>query len=160
LAAIRDAVAVSGELVNALESGKAAPARAQDIVDRAHALAANKVAIAQTATVEALERTLDTRQDSLIDATGRLPTLQAAPPVGGAAVAVEAAPAVDDWVLEDPADAPGEDIVLSTPEEESSGDLQLREIYSRETEVNIRAVQRFVDSERARGAPHVVTEEA
>ena len=43
LATVRDAVVMAGELVNALEAGKAAPARAQDIVDRAHALAANKV---------------------------------------------------------------------------------------------------------------------
>src|SRR6185503_10777983 len=64
-----------------------------------------------------------------------------------------------DWVLEE-SDAPGEEIVLSAPEEEPSGDLQLREIYSRETQVNIAAVQRFVDSERARKAPHVITEEA
>jgi chemosensory pili system protein ChpA (sensor histidine kinase/response regulator) len=38
---VRDAVGVAGELVNALEGGQAAPARTQDIVDRAHALAAN-----------------------------------------------------------------------------------------------------------------------
>ena len=33
--------AIAGELVNALEAGQGAPAKAQDIVDRAHALAAN-----------------------------------------------------------------------------------------------------------------------
>ena len=43
LAAVRDAVVVAGELVNALEAGKSAPARTQDIIDRAHALAANKI---------------------------------------------------------------------------------------------------------------------
>ncbi len=43
LATVRDSVAMAGELVNALEAGKAAPARAQDIIDRAHALAANKM---------------------------------------------------------------------------------------------------------------------
>ena len=42
LATIRDASAIAGELVNALEAGQAAPAKAQDIIDRAHALAANK----------------------------------------------------------------------------------------------------------------------
>ena len=34
---------------------------------------------AQTATMEILERTLETRRDDVIDATGRVPTLQAAP---------------------------------------------------------------------------------
>src|SRR3954470_3213865 len=43
LGTVRDAVGVAGELVNALEANQAAPSRAQDIVDRAHALAANKV---------------------------------------------------------------------------------------------------------------------
>ena len=158
LATVRDAVTISGELVNALEAGKPAPARAQDIVDRAHALAANKVAGAQTATMEILERTIETSRVDLIDATNRVPTLQ--PPPEPVASAVPAAqPAADEWVLEE-SDAPGEEIVLSTPEEEPSGDLQLREIYSRETQVNIAAVQRFVDTERTRAAPHVVTEEA
>ena len=50
LATVRDAVVMAGELVNALEAGKPAPARAQDIIDRAHALAANRPTAAQTAT--------------------------------------------------------------------------------------------------------------
>ena len=54
----------------------------------------------------------------------------------------------------------GEEIVLSAPEEESSADLQLRDIYSRETQVNIAAVLRFIDAERSRNAPHVISEEA
>ena len=79
LATVRDATAVAGELVNALEAGQGAPANVQDIVDRAHALAANKAGpSAQTATMEILERTLDTRRDDVVDATGRVPTLQAA----------------------------------------------------------------------------------
>src|SRR5688572_9129856 len=80
LATVRDAVPMAGELVNALEAGKSAPARAQDIVDRAHALAANKVVTSQTATMEALERTLDTRQADMMEATGRVPTLAPTPP--------------------------------------------------------------------------------
>ncbi|HET9473695.1 MAG TPA: Hpt domain-containing protein, partial [Steroidobacteraceae bacterium] len=158
LATVRDAVPMAGELVNALEAGKAAPARAQDIVDRAHALAANKVATSHTATMEALERTLDTRQADMMEATGRVPALAptpAAAPVTGGAAEPEL-----DWVLDEPADQPGENVVLSTPEEESSADLQLREIYSRETQVNIDAVLRYVEAERARKAPHVVSEEA
>src|SRR5687767_2800317 len=80
LATVRDATAVAGELVNSLEAVKPAPSRAQDIVDRAHALAANKpVPGAQTATMEILERTMDTRRDDLLEATGRVPTLQVAP---------------------------------------------------------------------------------
>ena len=42
LATIRDASAIAGELVSALEAGQGAPAKVQAIVDRAHALAANK----------------------------------------------------------------------------------------------------------------------
>src|SRR3954468_17623915 len=74
LATVRDAAGMTGELVNALEAGKPAPSRAQDIVDRAHALAANKAVGGQSATLELLERTLDTRRDDL-EATGRVPTL-------------------------------------------------------------------------------------
>jgi chemosensory pili system protein ChpA (sensor histidine kinase/response regulator) len=159
VATVRDAVAMSGELVNALEAGQAAPARAQDIVDRAHALAANKPAPSHTATHEILERTLDTRQADVIDATGRIPTLQAAPPAETGAAA-DAEPAQEmDWVLEE-SDAPGEEIVLSAPQEEPSADLQLQEIYSRETQVNIAAVLRYVEAERHRPSPHLVTEEA
>src|SRR3954470_19423789 len=66
---------------------------------------------------------------------------------------------VEDWNIGEP-DTPGEAIVLSTPDEEESGDLQLREIYSRETQVNIDAVMRFVNAERSKPAPHIVTEEA
>jgi chemosensory pili system protein ChpA (sensor histidine kinase/response regulator) len=185
VACVRDAVAIAGELVNALEAGQSAPAKAQDIVDRAHALAANRGTPTQTATMEILERTLDTRRDDVIAATNRVPTLQAAPakpappvdvpvlqpPPPSASVAPpapESAPdfgltpepanSDDPWIV-DAEEVQGEEIVLSAPEEESS-DAQLRDIYSRETQVNIDAVRRFVDAERSKTAPHVVTEEA
>ncbi len=161
LATVRDSVAMTGELVNALEGGKSAPARAQDIVERAHALAANKVvASSQTATMEALERTLDTRQADMMEATARVPTLAPAPVAASAPANGEAAQPELDWVLDEPAEEAGENVVLSTPDEESSADLQLREIYSRETQVNIDAVLRYVESEHGRSAPHVVSEEA
>jgi chemosensory pili system protein ChpA (sensor histidine kinase/response regulator) len=158
LATIRDASAIAGELVTALEAGQGAPANAQAIVDRAHALAANKPGpSAQTATMEILERTLDTRRDdNIIDATGRVPTLQAAPEPESAA-AESSIEVLEDWSS---ADQGGEEIVLSAPEEDTSEDLQLREIYSRETQVNIAAVLRYVDGERPRAAPHIVSEEA
>ena len=178
VACVRDAVAIAGELVNSLESQRPAPSKAQDIVDRAHALAANRgPAPVQTSTMEILERTLDTRRDDMIDATGRLPTLQASPeprksagppanvPVlqppsfSASAPESDADDALAQWNMEDANDAPGEEIVLSSPEEESS-DAQLRDIYSRETQVNIDAVLRFVTVERMKSAPHVVTEEA
>ena len=161
LAAIRDATAIAGELVNSLEAGKAPPPRTQEIVDRAHALAANKAAPpAQTATMEILERTLDTRRDDVLEATGRVPTLQPAPAESPPEPApVEAAAQGQAWNAGD-SDAPGEEIVLSTPDEESSTDMQLREIYSRETQVNIAAVLRWVETERSRGGPHLVSEEA
>lgn len=169
LAAVRDATGVAGELVNALEGGNAAPARAQDIVDRAHALAANKaVAAHQSAALEALERTMDTRQADMLEATGRVPTLQAAPaPAAKPEPPVVHPPAEEQpseviemsgWGAEE-SDAPGEEIVLSAPDEDSSSDLQLKEIYSRETQVNIAAVLRWVEAERKRAEPHVVSEE-
>jgi chemosensory pili system protein ChpA (sensor histidine kinase/response regulator) len=163
LATIRDASAIAGELVNALEAGQGAPAKVQDIIDRAHALAANRASPgAQTATMEILERTLETRREDGPAATSRVPTLQ--PPPAPAAPAEVAAPEGSIEVVEDWAAAAeqggGEEIVLSAPEEEPSGDMQLREIYSRETEVNIAAVTRFIDAERSRSAPHVVSEEA
>jgi chemosensory pili system protein ChpA (sensor histidine kinase/response regulator) len=165
LATVRDATAAAGELVNALEAGKAAPPGAQAIVDRAHALAANKAGpSAQTATMEILERTLETRRDENLEATGRVPTLQAAPEPVVAPDAPASEPVsssmevVEDWALAD--QEGGENIVLSAPEEESSEDLQLRDIYSRETQVNIAAVLRYVDAEHTRSAPHLVSEEA
>ena len=57
-------------------------------------------------------------------------------------------------MLDEPDDQPGENVVLSTPDEESSSDMQLREIYSRETQVNIEAVLSYVEAERSRKAPH------
>src|SRR6188508_1758602 len=174
LATVRDASAIAGELVNALEAGQGAPSKVQDIIDRAHALAANKAGPgAQSATMEILERTVDVRREDVVSATSRVPTLQAAPaaaqapvappkatlaeepedPVGEATIEV-----VEDWSIPD--EEGGESIVLSTPEEEPSGDMQLREIYSRETQVNIAAVTRFIDTERSRAAPHVISEEA
>src|SRR6187431_2070323 len=167
LATIRDASAIAGELVSALEAGQGAPLKVQAIVDRAHSLAANKPApAAQTATVEILERTLDTRRDDVVDATGRVPTLRGAPETPANAGQTSAdAPAessievVEDWATNEQ-DGGGEEIVLSSPEEEPSEDLQLREIYSRETHVNIEAVLRYVDGEKPRGAPHIVSEEA
>ncbi|HTU67718.1 MAG TPA: Hpt domain-containing protein [Steroidobacteraceae bacterium] len=187
---IRDAVAVCGELINALEAGQAAPSRAQDIVDRAHALAANRGPGAAPAVVD-LERTMDTRRDDVVAATGRVPTLHPPAPVAQPApamvapvrapapapvaspsytpqaVAAEAAVAdagagievVEDWSLNQD-EGGGEEIVLSAPEEEPSTDLQLRDIYSRETQVNIAAVLRYVNAERSRPSPHVVSEEA
>jgi chemosensory pili system protein ChpA (sensor histidine kinase/response regulator) len=171
LGTVRDAAALAGELVNSLEANKAAPPKAQDIIDRAHALAANKgPSGAQTATMDILERTLDTRRDDVIEATNRVPTLQppvAAPAPSPAAIAesAEIAPAteaieVDEWAFNDSENQGGEEIVLSGSDEESSADLQLREIYSRETQVNIAAVLRFVEVERGRGSPHIVSEEA
>jgi len=157
LATIRDASAIAGELVSALEAGQGAPANVQAIVDRAHALAANKAGpSAQTATMEILERTLDTRRDDVIDATGRVPTLQAVPEAEPAP-AESSIEVVEDWPSPDQG---GEEIVLSSPEEDTSEDLQLREIYSRETQVNIAAVLRYVDAERPRASPHIVSEEA
>ncbi|MDF3020256.1 MAG: type pili sensor histidine kinase and response regulator [Steroidobacteraceae bacterium] len=175
LATVRDATAIAGELVNALEANSPAPSRAQDIVDRAHALAANKAgASAPSAAMEALERTMDTRQADVLEATGRVPTLQPppSPPVARAAVppvvhpsagdqappADESIEVVENWGTSTD-DAPGEEIVLSAPEEEPSADLQLKEIYSRETQVNISAVLRWVEGERNRNSPHVVSEE-
>jgi chemosensory pili system protein ChpA (sensor histidine kinase/response regulator) len=167
LATIRDASAIAGELVSALEAGQGAPLKVQAIVDRAHSLAANKAApAAQTATVEILERTLDTRRDDVVDATGRVPTLRAAPetPANAGQTSADAPvessiEVVEDWATKEQ-DGGGEEIVLSSPEEEPSEDLQLREIYSRETHVNIEAVLRYVDGEKPRGAPHIVSEEA
>src|SRR5262245_15507623 len=160
LATVRDASSVAGELVNALEAGQPAPSNVQAIVDRAHARAANKAGpSAQTATMEILERTLDTRRDDVIEATNRVPTLQAAPAPAPAPQAPAEVPVVQEWSAAE--EDGGEEIVLSAPEEEeSSEDLQLREIYSRETQVNIAAVLRYVDGERARSAPHIVSEEA
>ena len=168
LAAVRDATAIAGELVNALEASKAAPARAQEIVDRAHALAANKAVPAQqSSAMEALERTMDTRQADVLEATSRVPTLAAAPasrpepPVvhppedeSPSAGGIE----VGGWGVGE-SDAPGEEIVLSSPDEEPSTDLQLKEIYSRETQVNIASVLRWVEGERRRAEPHLVSEE-
>jgi chemosensory pili system protein ChpA (sensor histidine kinase/response regulator) len=163
LATIRDASAIAGELVSALEAGQGAPSKVQDIIDRAHALAANRATQGtQTATMEILERTLETRRDDLVSATSRVPTLQPPPesvlapaqnPVAESSIEV-----VEDWSSAD--QEGGENIVLSSPEEEPSADLQLREIYSRETQVNIAAVTRFIDGERSRSAPHLVSEEA
>ncbi|MEO8019547.1 MAG: Hpt domain-containing protein [Pseudomonadota bacterium] len=168
LATVRDATAVAGELVNALEAGQGAPAKIQAIVDRAHALAANRGnASAQTATMEILERTLDTRRDDVTAATGRVPTLQAsAEPAAGTdngdsdmPVADGSIEVVEDWSAAE-TDGSGENIVLSAPDEEPSADMQLRDIYSRETQVNIATVLRYVDAERARNSPHVISEEA
>jgi chemosensory pili system protein ChpA (sensor histidine kinase/response regulator) len=162
LAAVRDAVSVSGELVTALENSQVAPARTQDIVDRAHALAANKGPPVQSATADMLERTLETRRDDVVAATSRVPTLQppaSVPTLAPAEPEVETMTVVEDWSLDD-AESGGESIVLSSPEEEPSADLQLREIYSRETQVNIDAVQRYVNAEKSKSAPHSVSEEA
>ncbi|HEU4778274.1 MAG TPA: Hpt domain-containing protein [Steroidobacteraceae bacterium] len=161
LATIRDATAIAGELVNALEAGQGAPAKVQDIIDRAHALAANRGGPgAQTATMEILERTLETRRDDVVSATSRVPTLQPPPaPVVQAASEVEGSiEVVEDWSAA--TEAGGENIVLSAPDEDSSADMQLRDIYSRETQVNIAAVMRFIDAERSRNAPHLISEEA
>ncbi len=164
LGVVRDAVSIAGELVTALEQGGPRPARSADIVDRAHALAAGKAgpAPAATATMEILERTLDTRRDDVVDETARVPTLsshaqQHRQPDEQASGQADS----QEWVLTDEGAAGGEEIVLSSPEEEpSSADMQLRDIYSRETQVNIATVQRFVESELARTAPHLVSEEA
>src|SRR5690349_16936502 len=161
LATVRDAVVVAGELVNTLEAGKPAPARTQDIVDRAHALAANRYATAPSATLESLERTQETSRVESLEATNRVPTLQAPP--AAAPVPPPAAPAAaesEEWVIDEPPESGGEEIILSTPDEESSADLQLKEIYSRETQVNIDAVRRFTADARAHEAPHPVSEEA
>jgi chemosensory pili system protein ChpA (sensor histidine kinase/response regulator) len=162
LATVRDAVVVAGELVNALEAGKPAPVRTQDIVDRAHALAANRQASAPSAALESLERTQETSRVESLEATNRVPTLQPTQAAGRAAQP-PAAPVVaesEEWVIEEPPESGGEEIVLSTPEEEPSGDLQLKEIYSRETQVNIDAVRRFTTDARMHEAPHAVSEEA
>src|SRR5690349_16019897 len=128
LGTVRDAVAAAGELVNALEAGQAAPARTQDIVDRAHALAANKGPGAAPAVVD-LERTLDTRKDDVVAATSRVPTLQPPPPnvptLSPAAEPESSIEVVEDWSINE-SDSGGEEIVLSAPEEEPSADLQLR----------------------------------
>ena len=112
--------------------------------------------------MENLERTLDTSRVDMVEATGRVPTLQGAPePARESPPLSHSAPeAANEWLLDEGEQAPGEEIVLSSPEEEPSGDLQLREIYSRETQVNIASVSSFIEAARAQEAPHVVSEEA
>ena len=159
LATMRDATAIAGELVNALEAGQGAPAKAQAIVDRAHALAANKAgASAQTATMEILERTLETRRDD-VDRRHRPRAHVAGRPCRDAGARRAAADPPDSaseihrsrrGLGDERPGQGGENIVLSAPEEEASADLQLREIYSRETQVNIAAVLRYVEGEEAR----------
>jgi chemosensory pili system protein ChpA (sensor histidine kinase/response regulator) len=169
LATVRDASAIAGDLVSALEAGQGAPAKVQEIIDRAHSLAANKPSAAQNSNVDLLERTMDSRRDDVIAATAthRVPTLQAvSAPTGSQSPFMAASEpdggieVVEDWNLGDQTDVSSETVVLSTPVEEPSADLQLRDIYSRETQVNIAAVLHFVDVERPRAAPHIVSEEA
>ena len=163
LATVRDASAIAGELVNALEAGQGAPGeRAGHRRSCACAGRQQGGPTAQTATMEILERTLDTRRDDVIDATGRVPTLQAAARRAGTAPPSEAPEGRSKSSRTGPSaeGGGGEEIVLSAPEEEPSADLQLREIYSRETQVNIAAVPRYVEGERPRAAPHIVSEEA
>jgi chemotaxis protein histidine kinase CheA len=132
---------------------QAAPARTQDIIDRAHALAANRSPRRRAPRSKASSaRSIPaassrSRRPSRADPAGRRP---AAPHRPHAA----AARAPRSGCSTSRRESGGEEIVLSTPDEESSADLQLREIYSRETQVNIDAVLRYVEA-RGRTAPHV-----
>ena len=169
LATVRDAMGMAGELVNALEAGKAAPAKAQDIVDRAHALAANKRGAhraerhdgdSRTHARYARRRRTSRSHWSRADAAGCARTAHRSRQTPSAAPPPAARREQSARLASSMKGGRGEEIVLSSPEEEPSADLQLREIYSRETQVNIAAVLRYIEAERPRGAPHIVSEEA
>ena len=157
LATIRDASAIAGELVSALEAGsgcvreraghrrsRPCAGRQQGGAERADRHRGNSRAHARNAPRRRRRRhrprshTAGCCRDSCESCR---PSADA--PAEGSIEVVE------DWSTNEQ-DGGGEEIVLSAPEEEPSEDLQLREIYSRETHVNIAAVLRYVDGEKPR----------
>ena len=140
LATMRDASAIAGELVNALEAGKARRRKCRtSSIARMRWPPTGRSRARRPPPWKFSSARSKRAATTSVAATGRVPTLQAA--AGSRAAARDPASAtpaegrcevVEGWASSE-AGSRGEEIVLSAPEEEPSADMQLRDIYSRET---------------------------
>ena len=151
LLALREAVAIAPQMVDALANNQLPPAAVAVVVDRVHALAAGKPL------------------GSKASATGRVKVAEQAPSADSAsgiltgefathtATLTLAADELD--VPADPDAATGINRELQpAPVDGGSGGLQLSDIYVRETATHVAAVRAFVAYERDRSDPHMVSE--
>ncbi|MEJ1966440.1 MAG: Hpt domain-containing protein [Gammaproteobacteria bacterium] len=149
LTVLREAVAVLPSLIDQLETHRAPQADVAGIVSRAHALASSRppqearpAPTTPPAPVSAEKKTVASAPPP--------PTAPQAPtsPASGLATAA-AASAGSDTSADD--DAPASTHF-------GSDDL-LKDIYSRETSAHVATVRAFVERERGKPAPHLLTEE-
>ncbi len=134
LATLREAVSTVPQLVDALESRTAPPPHSAALINRAHALAS--------------------RRGGGADLPG---TSSVAAPTDASAAAPT--PALDEEEVDSDAETGISLALTPAPIESTSGGMQLRDIYSRETASHIAAVRAFIKRERGRVAPHAVTED-
>jgi chemosensory pili system protein ChpA (sensor histidine kinase/response regulator) len=144
LAVLREAVALTPRLVDALESKSPPPAAAAGVITRSHALAAGRPAAEHAAA-----RASDTTGVHTIVPT-HVATVAALRPVQELDFEIDS---TADTGLR-PGLVPAPDVAEST-----SGGLQINEIYRRETAAHVATVRAFVARERSRMAPHVVSED-
>ena len=149
LAVLREAVSALPQLIDQLETSQPPQANVPDIVARAHALASSKPAPAAVPAGE-------------VQAPPEKKTV--APPPASAAAPAEPEPPAPQPVAEAPAPAPSEvppahDATQAPVSTQLGSDDLLRDIYSRETGSHVATVRAYIERERSRPAPHVLTED-
>jgi chemosensory pili system protein ChpA (sensor histidine kinase/response regulator) len=156
LAVLRDAVAALPQLIDQLETHRAPTTDTASIVARAHALASTKppqegrpqVAAVPNAPVPAEKKTVASA--ALPPAAAPSPSASPSPASGSATSAASSTSATGSHRN------PRDDAPAST--HFGSDDL-LKDIYSRETAAHVATVRAFVERERGKPAPHLLTEE-
>ena len=133
VAALRESVAAVPQLVDGLESGRAAPAFIAGLVSRAHALAAGQRDV-----------------ERLLSAEPGLAVAESSASAASTTSATSAASAAADAAMLTAANS-------SAPNIET--DPSLRDIYRRETDAHIATIRAFIVGERGRKAPHLLTDE-
>jgi chemosensory pili system protein ChpA (sensor histidine kinase/response regulator) len=158
LSVLRDAVTALPQLIEQLESGTPVQADTAGIIARAHGLASTKPppAAARPASVE--EQAAATEKKDVAPP----PESAAAQPKSEAAAVIAAAPTTDAapataGSASDSTSAPARD-TADTGSQLGSDDL-LRDIYTRETASHIATVRAYIERERERPSPHLLTED-
>jgi chemosensory pili system protein ChpA (sensor histidine kinase/response regulator) len=149
LAVLRDAVNALPQLVDQLESGRAPEADTAGIVGRAYGLASTKPPPARPASED--ER-----------AAAAEKKVAAPPPESAAARAEAETPASPPREVPVPAEAvaPVAEAAAEAPSSSQLGsDDLLRDIYSRETGSHVATVRAYIERERHRASPHILTED-
>jgi len=163
LAVLRDAVAVLPALIDQLETGQPPQGDVPGIVTRAHSLASTKPS--QEARPAPAAAPPAVPAEKKVEAAAPLPETAPPPPQSSSPKSAPEASAVSEPAKETTSEAASGTSASEAERHDApaqthfgSDDL-LKDIYSRETAAHVATVRAYVERERGKQAPHLLTED-